>query len=352
MATPTTMRAARFDRASRKLAVQDVPVPVPGPGEVLVRVGACGICASDLHMIEGTFPPPALEQVTPGHEAAGTIERVGPAVPFWQAGQRVILLAGRSCGACRHCVSGGDATQCLNPVVMGQAYDGGWAEYVVVPFQLLTAVPDQVPIEQAALIADAVATPYTGLIHRGGLRVGESVGLWGIGGLGVHAVQIARLAGAGMVIAVDPLDAACERALAVGADHALNPRKVDVRKEVLRLTDGDMLDLTVELSGTNSALDQAVSCLGRNGRTVVVGMCMEPLQLSEPSVMFGYYNHAVLGHDGYDKRDLERLVRMVASGRLDLSRSVSHVVPLEDVARGVERLRTKEGNPVRIVVKP
>jgi threonine dehydrogenase-like Zn-dependent dehydrogenase len=79
---------------------------------------------------------------------------------------------------------------------------------------------------------------------------------------------------------------------------------------------------------------------------------MEPVQLREPSVLFGYYNHAVLGHDGYDKRDLERLVRLVASGRLNLSRSVSHLVPLEDVARGVEQLRTKEGNPVRIVVKP
>jgi threonine dehydrogenase-like Zn-dependent dehydrogenase len=348
----TTMRAARFDRTSRTLTVQDVPVPTPGWGEVLVRVGACGICASDLHMIEGTFPPPPLEQVTPGHEAAGTIERVGPGVPYWHPGQRVVVLAGRTCGICRHCVSGGDATRCLSPVVMGQAYDGGWAEYLVVPFYLLTPIPEQIPIEQAALIADAVATPYTGLIHRGGLRMGEVVGLWGIGGLGVHAVQIARRAGAALIVAVDPLDAACERALALGADHALNPHKVDVRQELSRLTDGDMLDLSVELSGTNSALEQAVSCLGRNGRTVVIGMCMEPVRLSEPSVMLGYYNHAVLGHDGYDKRDLERLIRMVASGRLDLSRSVSHVVPLENVAQGVERLRTKEGNPVRIVVKP
>lgn len=351
MAT-ATMRAARFDRASRQLTVRDVPVPQPGPGEVLVRVEACGICLSDVHMIEGTFPPLPLEQVTPGHEAAGTIERVGPAVPFWRSGQRVVILAGRTCGTCRHCITGGDITQCFNPQTMGQGYDGGWAEYVVVPFPLLTAVPEHVPIEQAALIVDAVATPYTGLIHRGGLRLGEVVGLWGIGGLGVHAVQIARLAGAGLIIAVDPIDAACQRALELGADHALNPRTVDVREEVMRLTDGDGLELAVELSGSNRALDQAVSCLGRHGRAVIIGMCMEPVQLTEPSVLFGYFNHAVLGHDGYYKRDIERLVRLVASGRLDLSRSVSDLVPLEDVARGVERLSKKEGNPIRLVVKP
>jgi 2-desacetyl-2-hydroxyethyl bacteriochlorophyllide A dehydrogenase len=349
--TKATMRAARFDRTSRQLTVQDVSIPQPGPGEVLVRVEACGICLSDVHMIDGTFPPPSLEQVTPGHEAAGTIDQVGPSVPLWQAGQRVVLLAGRNCGVCRHCISG-NFTDCLNPVVMGQGYDGGWAEYVVVHYSLLTAVPDHVPIEQAALIADAVATPFTGLIDRGRLRLGDVVGLWGIGGLGVHAVQIARLAGAGLIIAVDPLEAARQRALELGADHALDPHTVDVREEVRRLSDGEGLDLAVELSGVNSALDQAESCLGRHGRAVIIGMCMEPIRLTEPSALFGYYNHAVLGHEGYFKRDLERLVRLVASGRLDLSRSVSHVVSLEDVAKGVEQLSKKIDNPIRIVVKP
>ncbi len=348
--TKTTMRAARFDRASRQLSVRDVPVPQPGPGEVLVRVQAAGICLSDVHMIDGTMPDFPLEHVTPGHEVAGTIERVGPAVPFWQPGQRVVLLAGRNCGVCRHCVGGGGA--CLNPLVMGQHYDGDWAEYVVVPFQVVAALPDSIPFEQAALIPDAVATPYSGLIRRGGLRLGEVVGLWGIGGLGAHAVQIARLAGAALIVAVDPLDAARERALQLGADHALDPRTVDVRAEIMRLTDGDGLDLSVDLAGINSALDQAVSCLGRSGRAVIIGMCLEPVRLTEASVILGYMNHGVLGHDGYEPRDIVQLIRLVASGHLNLSGSVSHVVPLEDVARGVIRLRTQEGNPVRIVVRP
>ena len=350
MMTTATMRAARFDRATRQLTVQDVPVPQPGPGEVLVRVEAAGICLSDVHMIEGTMPC-GLEQVTPGHEAAGTIARVGAAVTFWQPGQRVVMAGGKNCGACRRCITG-DYAECLNPQTMGNGFDGAWAEYVVVPFPVLTAVPEHVPIEQAAICADAVATPYNGLIHRGGLRPAELVGLWGIGGLGVHAVQIARMAGAGLIIAVDPNDAARQRALEVGADHALNPRTVNVREEVMRLTDGDGLDLAVELAGANSALDQAVSCLGRHGRAVMIGMGPEPIQLTEPSVLFGYYEHSVLGHLGYQKRNLDQLMRLVASGRLDLSRSISDVLPLEDVARGVERLSKKEGNPIRIVIKP
>ncbi len=349
--TRATMRAARFDRASRRLRVQDVPVPQPGPGEVLVRVEACGICLSDVHMIEGTMPPPPLEQVTPGHEAAGTIERIGPGVTFWQPDQRVVLAGGKPCGVCRRCLTG-DLTECLTPQTMGQGYDGGWAEYVVVPFPTLTAVPPHVPIEQAAICADAVATPYSGLIHRGGLRPAELVGLWGIGGLGVHAVQIARLAGAGLIIAVDPNDAACQRALDFGADHALNPRKVDVPEEVQRLTNGEGLDLAAELAGVNSALAQAVSCLGRRGRAVIIGMCLEPIQLTEPSVVFAYSQHSLLGHLGYQKRNLDELMRLVGSGRLDLTRSISDLVPLEDVARGVERLSKKEDNPIRLVVKP
>lgn len=332
--TKNTMRAARFDRASLQLTVQDVPVPQPGPDEVLVRVEAAGICGSDVHMIKGEFLPP-LEQVTPGHEVAGTIAQVGAGVPLWQAGQRVALIAGKN--------------SCM---VMGQAYDGGWAEYVVVPHYLLVALPENVPFEQGAIIPDAVATPYGGIMHRGKLRQGEVVGLWGIGGLGQHAVQIARLNGASLIIAIDPVEAARQRALAAGAHHALNPEAVDVREEVMRLTDGNGLNMAVELSGSARAIDQAVSCLSPFGRVILIGMTLEPIQLSMASVWFGFNNLSMLGFDGGEEGDVETLVRLVASGELDLSRSVSHVLPLEEIARGVEMLSKKIDSPARIVVKP
>ncbi|MER6630376.1 zinc-binding dehydrogenase [Streptomyces sp. NPDC000987] len=347
MTTPT-MRAARFSRADRRLRVAYVPVPQPGPSDVLVRVEACGICLSDVHMIDGTLDCP-LEEVTPGHEPAGTIARVGADVPYWQPGRRVVIAPGRACGSCRHC---GDVQGCLAPQTMGQNWDGAWAQYVVTPFQTLVEVPDGVPIEQAAICADAVATPFSGIVERGGLRPGERAGVWGVGGLGVHAVQIARLAGASLVVAVDPLDSARRRALEAGADHAFDPTTTDVPEQVRRLTDGEGLDLTAELSGAGGALAQAVSCLGRYGRAVVIGMSPQPIHLTENTILFGYFNHAVLGHDGYTRRHLTQLMRLLAAGRLDLSRSVSEVLPLEEITRAVERLRTKEGDPVRLVVRP
>src|SRR4051812_3429890 len=254
------MRAAVFDSASRRLAVEDVPVPEPGPDEVLVRVAACGICLSDVHLLDGTLPTP-LPRVIPGHESAGVIERAGERVPdHWQPGRRVLMAGGKPCGTCRNCVRVGDPTQCLSFLVMGFGYDGAWAEYVVVPWLTLVEVPEDIPLEQAAILADAVATPYAALVERAAVRPGEAVGLWGIGGLGVHAVQIARMLGAAPIVALDPSPAARERALSFGADFALDPRADDVVQEVWRLTEDRGLDAALDLFGANQVLVQADQC--------------------------------------------------------------------------------------------
>src|SRR3954467_4131934 len=212
------MRAARVAASTRELSRAEVPVPALQPHEVLVRVQACGVCLSDVHLIDGSLPGP-LPVVTPGHEPAGVIEAVGADVPFWQPGQRVVMVAGRPCLTCARC-GGGQPDKCLAVEIMGFSFDGAWAEYVVVPYGALPAVPDSVPIEQAAILADAVSTPYAALVDRANLRPGESLGVWGVGGLGVHAVKIGRLMGAAPIVAVDPLPAARERALRGGADVA------------------------------------------------------------------------------------------------------------------------------------
>jgi threonine dehydrogenase-like Zn-dependent dehydrogenase len=350
-AIPARMRAARYRRAERSLRVEDVPVPVPGPSEVLVRVMACGICLSDVHLLDGSLRTP-LEVLTPGHEASGVIARVGAHVPtVWRPGARVVLTGGKACGVCANCARGHGQGACLDFHIMGFHYDGAWAEYIVVPYTSLTPIPHALPFEQAAILADAVSTPYAGLVDRGGLRPGEAVGLWGIGGLGVHAVQIARMVGAAPIIAVDPLPAARERALAAGADAALDPTADDVPARIRELTGGLGVDVAVDLVGANAVLAQAAASLGRNGRVVMIGLSPEPVQLG-PGVVFGVRSHALLGHLGYRKEHLDQLVTLVSHGRLDVSASISDVMPLEDVARGVERLAKKEGNPIRLVVRP
>ena len=342
------MRAARYEGPG-DLRVEEVPIPRPGPLEVLVRVESCGICLSDVHLVDGTLPPMVLP-VTPGHEAAGRVAAVGSEVFGWSQGDRVLMAGGRACHACDRCRAG-RLEECEEFQLMGFAFDGAWAEYVVVPFYGLTAVPEDLPVDEVAVLADAVATPFAALRERATLRAGESVGLWGIGGLGTHAVQLARLMGAAPVVAVDPLGTARDRALRVGADLALDPTDPSFDDRIREATAGRGLDVALDLVGSNAVLQQAVSTLGRGGRAVMVGLSLEPIHL-EPSVIFGVRSHAVLGHLGYAKRDLDDLVRLLATGRLDLRASISEVLPLDEVEDGVRRLAAKEGDPVRIMVHP
>ncbi|MBI4260736.1 MAG: zinc-binding dehydrogenase [Actinobacteria bacterium] len=343
------MKAARFVGPNEPIVVETVPDPSPGPGEVVVRVERCGICASDLHFIHGELPLPVLPPLTMGHEAAGVVAAVGPDVPLWREGERVALMGGKACLACSRCKAG-DLEGCLDPRVMGVHHDGAWAEYVAVPWYALIPVPDGVKTDHAAIACDAVSTPFAALTERGGLRPGESVGLWGIGGLGTHAVQIARIAGAAFVVAVDPLPAARDRALSLGADLALDPAD-DVPGEVRRATGGGGLDLALDLVGRASAVKQAMHCLTRRGRVVLVGQSLEPLDAG-PIVLLSFMGFGLLGHLGYAKRHVEQVLELVAAGRLDLSGSISGHVPLDGINEGVARLTGKADAPVRLLVSP
>ena len=346
---PTTMDAARFDAASGLLDLQQVAVPTPAAHEVLVKVEACGICLSDVHLIDGSLPA-SLPVVTPGHEAAGVIAAVGDNVSHWQPGMRVVMAGGKPCSTCAACARG-RFELCPNIAVMGFGYDGAWAQYVAVPGMVLTEIPDWLPFPQAAILADAVSTPYAALVSRAQLAPGETIGLWGIGGLGVHAVQIARLVGAGLIVAIDPVPAARERALRVGADHALDAADPDLALRLFELTAGQGLDVAVDLVGSNAVLAQAAGSLGRGGRVLMVGLSMDPIELGM-GALFGFQGHSLLGHLGYTKADLETVVDLVARKRLDVSGSISGLLPLSDVAAGVEQLRSKEGNPIRLVLTP
>ncbi|MEU2878486.1 alcohol dehydrogenase catalytic domain-containing protein, partial [Streptomyces sp. NPDC007070] len=205
------MLAARLHVPSRTLRLEEVPKPQPGPGEVLVKVAAAGVCLSDVHLIDGTLTPLLLEgdTVTLGHEVAGTIAEVGAGVTAWTEGQRVVLYAGETRGGVTY--------------TRGVDYDGGWAEYALSSAAALTALPDGIPFEQGSIIPDAVSTPWGAITVTGAVRPAEAVGVWGAGGLGVHAVQLLRTVGACPIVAVDPNPVARERALAAGADLALDP---------------------------------------------------------------------------------------------------------------------------------
>ncbi|MEU8579870.1 zinc-binding dehydrogenase [Streptomyces abikoensis] len=348
---PETMLAGRLDLRSGRFAVEEVPVPEPGPGQVRVQVRAAGICLSDVHLVDGGLKPAFARagKVTLGHETAGVVDALGPDVPApWAVGQRVLLQAGERCGECAGCVR---HEPCRAVRTRGVDYDGGWAEYALANHHTLVPVPDGLPFEQAAIIPDAVSTPWAAITTTGRVRPARPAGVWGVGGLGAHAVQLLRLAGAAPIIAVDPLEGARRRALEFGADVALDAGAVDVRERVLEATGGVGLDLALDTAGVPAVRDQAVRCLGRGGRLVLVGIAPGALTLAD-SAAFIFREQQVLGHYGSAPGHVDELVALARLGRLDLGRSVSGTLPLAEAAVGVERLRKKVGDPVRLILVP
>lgn len=347
--TAKTMLAERFYAETKEIKLEHIPIPEPGPGQVLIKVAYCGICHSDLSLIDGNFPA-RVPVITQGHEVAGTITKLGPGVNQWQVGDRVIPSAGRACLSCRNCLRG-DFTNCLDLNLMAFAYDGGWAEYVVAGAIGCTRVPDNVPLEQAALLADAVSTPFAAVVRTAKVHLGNAVGIWGVGGVGTHLVQLVKLAGGVPIIAVDINDAALERALRLGADYAFRSDDPDLNAKITEATGGRRLDVAFDAVGISATTRQAVANLDNNGQVVTVGMSAQSIDAGS-FMEFSLLRKQLKGHLGYKVQDIGILAELLSRGRLDLSESVTEIVPLSEIHRGIEMLEKKTNNPIRILVKP
>jgi 2-desacetyl-2-hydroxyethyl bacteriochlorophyllide A dehydrogenase len=342
------MRAVRFEGAGMPLAMHDIPVPQPAVDEVLVRVAATGLCGSDVHIaVEGITPTPYIP-ITLGHEIAGTVAAVGDAVTSWKADERVCVFPVLFDGTCSSCLAG-HSEICLNRRIVGIHTDGGLAEYVAVPAKNIVAIPDGVPFERAAICTDAVITPMHALADVARVVPGDSVLVIGAGGLGLHAVQIAKLAGASPVIAVDTRRAQLDRAKRSGADVVVDAAAESVVDAVLAVTAGVGVDVAAEFIGAPATIRQAVECLRIGGRAVIVGLGAEPITLLPPTV-FVRKQLQLLGSYGGTLGTLQRVLQLVASGRLDLSHSITHTFSLEEAGAALTTLHEKRGDPQRVVV--
>jgi D-arabinose 1-dehydrogenase-like Zn-dependent alcohol dehydrogenase len=327
------MRAGRITVSTRAFDVVDVPTPDAGAGQVRIKVAAAGVCLSDVHLLEGILSPGYLvgDHVTLGHEVAGVVDQVGAGVAGVAVGDRVVVIAGERNAA--HQIT-----------TMGFDYDGGWAEYVVTKADLVAKIPDSLPFEQAAIIPDAVSTPWAAISSTGKVQAGETAVVFGVGGLGIHAVQLLKIVGCSKVIAIDPREDARANALARGADFAFAPDDLEIKKH-------RGLNVAFDFAGVTPVRKQALSLLGEQGRLVIVGIANEPIVIPN-DMAFTYMRTQIMGHYGSEAHHVRELIEFASAGRLNLSHSVSQVLPLEQAGLALDTLSNKVGNPIRIVLKP
>jgi len=341
------MKAVRLVEIGRPLVLQEIPVPPVGPGEALVRIKAAGICHSDAHYRAGVSPVGPLPQ-TLGHEIAGVVEAVGAEVRRIRPGERVCVHYLLSCGHCYYC-SRGSEQFCLEGRMLGKHVDGGYAEYIAVPERNLVPVPEEIPFEHAAVMMCSSSTAFHAL-RKTRLQPGETVAVFGVGGLGMSAVQLARGMGALEVYAVDINPDKLRLAERYGA-RAVNAA-VDPVSEILRLTRGRGVDVALELIGLPLTMQQAVRCAGIFGRVGLAGITRQPLEVRTYEELIGK-EVEVIGCSDHLLQELSLLIEYARRGMLDLSHVVTRTVPLEAEAinAALDALERFEGG-VRTVIMP
>jgi Zn-dependent alcohol dehydrogenase len=363
------MRAAVLEAAGQPLVVvDDVDVEAPGVGEVEVAVAHCGICHSDLSLIDGHMPPST--PLVLGHEAAGVVTAVGPGVTRLQEGDHVVLTPCPPCGNCYFCVRG-EWSICLNSrSLMTSAHpDGGtrlsrggevvyrglgvaaFAETVITEATGAVKIPDDVPLEVACVLGCAVQTGVGAVLNTAKVREGDSMLVMGLGGVGLSVVQGGRLASASTVIVSDPVAERRELALRLGATHALDPATDDVMSACLDLTEHGV-DFAFDAVGSNALIETGINATRVGGTTVLVGVAPLTEALSYPSAtIFAAMAKNILGcllGSANSLHEIPRLIDLWRAGRLDLEPLITGHRPLADINLALDDLRASVG--VRTVI--
>lgn len=338
------MKAAMFHGPGQPFKIEDVPTPQPGPGQVLVKVAACGVCHTDLHYTDHNVPTFKKPPLILGHEASGIIAGVGAGVTRWQAGDRVLLPAVYGCGVCDACRRGRENI-CDQMVMFGNNIDGAFAEYIAVSQHTLFALPPELPLIESSIIADAITTPYQAVANRGRVKPGDAVVVFGCGGIGLNVVQMAAAAG-GQVIAVDIVDEKLEWAKKLGAVAVINSGQVErVDKEIRKLTGGGA-DVSFEAIGLPATQEAAFAGTRNGGRLVLVGYSAKPMTLNSGRTM--YREMEIIGSLGCPASEYPKVIELARSGKIKVKELVTARFQLEQINQAFDTLR--QGRGIRSVV--
>jgi len=342
------MKAVRMVETGKPLELQEIPVPEIGNRDVLVRVRAAGICHSDAHYRAGRSTMGKMP-ITLGHEVAGVVEKIGSQVTNIKVGGRVCLHYNISCGDCYHCTTGNDQF-CDTVKMIGHHVDGGYAEYVAIPARNAILIPDEIPFEEAATLMCASATAMHAL-RKGKVKAGETVAIFGVGGLGLSAIQLAKAMGAVEIYAVDIKQDKLELASEYNA-IPIDASRVDAIEEIRKLTKGRGVNVAFEMIGLRKTMEQAIDSVGNLGRAVMVGLNQQPIEINTYMQVLGK-EAEIIGSNDHLLSELHLLMDMARRKILDTSHVVSQIIPL-DADKINQRLDDLDRftNDVRFVIAP
>jgi propanol-preferring alcohol dehydrogenase len=336
------MKTMVLSQYNTPLEVHDREIPRVDSGEVLLKVKACGICQTDLKIIRGVIPPPivTLPHVL-GHEVVGEVVAVGDLVSEVQPGQVGVVYSYVTCHDCNLCLAGRE-NLCIHLERIGFEREGGFTEYLKIPAYNFCAFSKDLAVEKMAILADAIGTPYRAITGLAKVRPGQNVLIVGAGGLGIHAVQIAKLCGANVTVAdLDPN--ARDLAKIYGADETLDP--AEAAQAILEQTGGLGVDAVIEIVGYPETLDWSLPALKSGGKLILVGYAPEhPFALN--TMMMHYNEYEIIGCRFVTKSELLELIKLVENGKI--KPVVTQTFPFDQANAALETL--KEGKSLGRIV--
>ena len=332
------MKAMVLREYNQPLRLEEVQLPTIAAGEVLIKVKACGVCASNVKYGEGAYPSVLTLPHILGHEPAGEIVEVGPGVEGFSKGDRVCVYIFITCGECLYCTKG-EENNCIRPQRIGMELAGAYAEYVKAPARNVFKIPDGMSYDEASVLADAVVTSFHALREKARVRVGDDVVIIGIGSLGINAVQIAKLAGA-RVIAIDISPPKLEFAKKYGADDTIEGRKEKVPERIRSLTFGKGADSFIDLVGSHESVNTGLHSLRRGGKLVVVGHDpYHPFQVKAFQELIMEEIEIIGSHAG-TRQELREVLHLIQAGRI--KPVIGARYPLAQANEAHHDLKTKE----------